>query len=190
MKTRLSELTLEEFIKLLEGDTSVIVTDTEDVTDDKISESRSNIVAEYRDISDPAGFKSSLCRAEDYSKTRMELHIFQICKVLIEIGEYGDVREILEEYGLSADTMTEERLKAEVQSGFSRAEMRIAEFEDETLAKTKTSDIRRQFDLQTATLMAHFKFGINTMEIRASVYAQLVARYTREIRAIQMSSRK
>ena len=49
--------------------------------------------------------------------------------------------------------------------------------------------IRAQFDAQTAAIMAHFKFQIDPATIKATLYANLVARHNREIKA-QMAALK
>lgn len=49
--------------------------------------------------------------------------------------------------------------------------------------------IRAQFDALTAAIMAHFKFPIDPATIEATLYASLVARHNREIKA-QMAAIK
>jgi hypothetical protein len=107
-----------------------------------------------------------------------------MCKNLSILGRYDHVREILREYGVHTDKMTDERVSAEITSRLERAKLTVREIEDgQHKENSDTSHIRMEFDGQMAALMAHFKFQIEPTTMKATLYAHLVARYNREIKA-------
>lgn len=185
MIEKLEQLTVDKFIDLVCGDTSVLLTKGMPATPAQLAFALRNIVFEYTTIADPTGAKSYLATAESLIKARITHVIFSICDNLISLGDCAHVREILDEYGINAGKMDELRLTAEVKSRLGRArnEIEQAKFESETKNGGKTIEIRRMFDEQTVAIMAHYKFQIDTSTMKASTYAHLISRQSREIKA-------
>ncbi len=71
----------------------------------------------------------------------------------------------------------------------SQRELQELEAENEKV-NAEREKIRGHFDAQTATMMAHFKFQIDPDTIKATLYANLVARHNREIKAQMAAMRK
>jgi hypothetical protein len=187
MIERLEQLTMAQFIDLACGDMSVLHPYREIVTPAKVATAAKNIIYEYRTIVDEAGVKSFISSIEETTKANMEVVIFKICTNMIAIGEFERVREILNEYGVNADSMSHRRLTAEVKSRLGRAKRRMecaerADKENENKETDKT-ELRTSFDVQTAALMAHFKFQIDISTMKATLYAHLVSRFNREVKA-------
>lgn len=184
MITRLHELTMDEFISLLCGDKTIIAPDGDDVTDAEIATTIRNIVFEYRDIADSKGVRQFISNAEEYTKAKIALTMFTMCNNLMQLHWIEQTRKLLKSCGYDFDNMSEKRLKAEIQSRLGRARNTIKKIdEDNVKTEHKEIDIRREFDNQTATLMAYFKFQIDTSTMKATIYANLVNRYDNEIRA-------
>lgn len=184
MKEHLEQLTMSQFIDLLCGDMSVLLDKHEIVKPNKLPVITRSIIMEYRAVADPGGNSAYLMQAEDMVKAKLRVIIFTMCHNLVSFKQYGKAREVLVAYGLSAskwnDNKTDGVVKAKLEQA--RRELDTLNAENE---KTKHQDanIRAGFDTLTATLMAHFKFQINTDTIKATLYANLVARYDREIKA-------
>lgn len=178
MKTKLDQITVDQLVSLSCGDYSAICANSNSTK----AKAARNILHEYRDIADPAGAKRTVAKAEAVLKARIAVVLYTMLEDLINIGEYEHVREILIMRGVRAAGMTAKRLRAEVKSRLGRAKKEI---EDDALENANVSpeQIRRSFDVQTATLMAHFKFQIDTTTMKASLYAHLVARCNSEIKA-------
>lgn len=190
MKTRLDQLTMAQFIDLVCGDTSVVVGKAEIVTDGKVAEAVRGIVFEYRKIADSAGAKSYIAQSGYVVKARTEEVIFKMCHNLLQFGEQQRVREVMKICGIrNVDAMSDQRIAAEVKSRLERAKDKVARSGKDGGERNTEGDIRRSFDEQTAAMMAYFKFQIDTESLKASLYAQLVARYNREIKA-QMAAMK
>ena len=100
------------------------------------------------------------------------------------MNEHERAREVMIVYGINAQNMNNQRVAAEIKSRLERAKSKVAELQEKNDADTPTSEkICKQFDEQTAALMAYFKFQIDTTSMKATVYAHLIARHNREIKA-------
>lgn len=187
MKTRLEDLTIAQFIDLVCGQADIILSKHEVAGEYDKSTIIRDIVLEYREIVDPVMAKQNLLRFEDLVTARLEVILFRMCSDLIDMNDHGAAREVLAVYGINAQAMTPNRIAAEVKSRLERARKKVADLQDESEKETPTpEEIRRQFDEQTANLMAHFRFQIDTTSMKATVYAHLVAlhaRHNKEMKA-------
>lgn len=191
MKTELSQLTVSEFISLMCGEHDVLLAVHEIVSPKKTEEVMRNIASAFKEISDPAGFKTFQNRMADYAKARLKRTLFTMCRNLIDIGHDNEVKEALMAYGINALKMDDNRLKTEVDMQLARAKKVMEGMKTEEDAVEQTpQQIRRHFDEMTASLMGHFKFQINTDVMKASEYALLIARMDREIKAQLTALRK
>ncbi|WP_304647442.1 hypothetical protein [uncultured Duncaniella sp.] len=180
----LDQLTAKMLIDLICGDTSVLGTEDEDIPDSSKLITMRNIIFEYKEIADPHGAKEYLSHMEDLIKARLSVLMYTICSNLISLKKYDMARDILAVNDVSVASVSDERLIAKVESGLKRAQRDVSQLsEDKVESKDRKSDVRKAFDAQTASLMAYFKFQIDTATIKASVYANLVARHDREIKA-------
>lgn len=190
MITHLEHLTMSQFIDLACGDTGVLLSKREFVARKKAEKAARDIIYEYRLIADSIGARQYLAQKEKEAKARIAFSVFLICNNLVAACEHSRVREVMKEYGIDTSSMTDQRVTAEVKSRLERARRTIAEIEK---AKDTTdidvSVLRASFDEQTASLMAHFKFQIDITKMKATLYAHLVARHDREIKA-QLSAMK
>lgn len=190
MKENLEDLTIGQFVELVCGDTSVLLKKHEKVSPAKLTIAMRNIVFEYRDIADLTGVKSYLSEIDELIKAKISVVIFTMCNNLVILKEYTRAREVMTEYGIKADSMNDLRVEAEVKSRLGRAKNTVTRIEIENQNETiETFNIRRAFDEQTAALMAYFKFQIDTSTMKATIYAHLVARHNKEIKA-QMAAIK
>lgn len=182
MKSRLDEFTIAEFVDLMSGEHKVLGVLVNDPF--KIARVIRDIAMEYRSIVDPAGTRTYLSDGEDRTKARNTVLFFTICNVLAELKEWERVRELFGEYGVNVDKFNDSRIKAEIKSRLAKAQNTLKRIEEEeSQLPYKETDVRRDFDEQTAALMAHFKFQIDMSTMRAPLYAHLVARYNREVKA-------
>lgn len=190
MKTKLEELTIGQFIDLVCGDTSVLKGKHEIVSQAKVVDALRNIVFEYKEITDQAGMRGYLSTVEELLKAKMTAVLFYMCNNLVALEEYDRLRDVLAEYGVHSGSMNDRRVVAEVTSQLERAKRTITQINEESHSdKAEVTNIRRTFDEQTAALMAYFKFQIDTNTMKATVYAHLIARHNREIKA-QLASMK
>lgn len=184
MKEHLEQLTMSQFVDMLCGNMSVLLDKHEIANPDKLPVIARSIIMEYRAVADPGGNSSYLRQAEDMAKAKLRVIIFTMCHNLTSFKQFGKAREVLVAYGMAAskwnDNKTEGVVKAKLEQA--RRELDNLNAENEK-SKNQDVNIRAGFDTLTAILMAHFKFQIDPGTIRATLYANLVARYDREIKA-------
>lgn len=184
MITKLEQLTAGQFIDLVCGDTDILRNGNDRIPESEVLTAMRNIVFEYKEIADPSGARIYLSSIDELVKARISVAMLSICENLIGLGEYDRAKEILEAAGINAGTMSERRLAAEIKSRLGRAKKTIAQNDEDAASDKKdTPEMHRIFDEQTAAMMVYFKFQIDTSTMQASIYAHLVARYNREIRA-------
>lgn len=190
MITRLEQLTLSQFVNLLCGDYDILLGKHEIGMQDKLMETTRNIVLEYRTIADPGGTQAYFQNIDDMLKARLNIIIFTMCSNLLASGNSSDVREILTVCGVSNARLPDNKIEGIVHSLLAKSKRHLAEIEAENdKTHLEGSIIRSRYDLLTATLMSHFKFQIDPDTIKASIYANLVARYYSEMKA-QISTRR
>ena len=184
MIEKLEQLTIGQFVDLICGDTSVLTGKLEKVSPTRLAIVMRNIVFEYKEIADMSGVRTYLSEIEELIKAKMYTVVYSMCSNLIELKEYERAREVLIECGINARTMSESRLSAEVKSNLERAKYNVAKIEKQQEADRREDiNIRREFDAQTAALMAYFKFQIDMSTMKASLYAHLIARHNAEVKA-------
>lgn len=191
MKTRLEELTVTCLISLIEGDFGVLLEDDGKESALSLAVTARNILFEYREIVDPSGMKSYLIETEELFKAHVNHQLFTICDSLLESGYVDEAASIITAMGINGSKLSEDRLRATVRSNLARSKAAIADIGKSRAGDAaKNADIRRHFDEQTAAIMAHFRFQIDTSEMKASIYAHLVARYSREVKAMRNATLK
>ncbi len=190
MIEKLEELTVARFIDLACGDTSVLHGKHEVVSPFRLAVAMRNILYEFKSIADLSGTVSYLSRLDELWQAQLSLSIFSIGMELLKVEEYESVRKIISEYGINSAKMSDRRLIAEVKSRYERARHTINKIQESISGVNPEKDnVRRSFDEQTANLMAYFKFQIDVMRMKATIYAHLIARQDKEMKA-QMSALK
>lgn len=191
MIEKLEKLTLSQFIDMVCGNTDALLSRHEVANPDKLAIAVRNIVMEYRGIADPGGVQTYLNRIESWVKAKIGVIVFTMCFNLTSLKQYDKAREVLSAYGLSVAGWTDSRVEGTVKARQSQAQRELDKLEEENAAnEIERETIRSRFDMQTAALMAHFRFQIDPDSIKASLYANLVARYNREIKAQVAAMRK
>lgn len=178
---------MKEYIELLSGNDSSLIENDERVSPQQLAIIKRNIILEYKTISDPTAMASYMSEENSKKNNRLEILLFQLCSNLISVKAFDDVRTILKDYGLRADSMSDKKVKEEVEARLKRAlsikKRDSIDEEDKTDEKMTPNELRNVYDRQTAHLMTYFKFQINIAEISATVYANMINQYNQEIKA-------
>lgn len=184
MKEKLEEITQSQFVDLVCGNTKVLLADGETAKGEELAIAARNIILEYRAIADPGGANGYFKHIEGWIKAKLSVIVYTMCHNLASMKEHERAREVLMEFGLSASKWTEARIEGTIQSKLEKAKRELSDMETESeKVEMEREMIRSRFDEQAASLMAHFKFQIEPDEIKATLYAHLVARYNREMKA-------
>ncbi|MCF0219319.1 MAG: hypothetical protein HUK14_06015 [Muribaculaceae bacterium] len=192
MITSLTKLTMRQYVDLVCGDTSVLVSNAESVSEDKLQETRKRLLYEYAVMSDSAGTKIMLSEHERKQRAKAELALFKVLTNMLALAAFDDVRNILRAYGISRN-LDDRQLADEVGRLLRRAKTNIArtnQKNDEDEKEPSPDEIRSRFDKQAASLMTYFKFQIDFNTIPASQFACMIDQANREIKAKMAALRK
>lgn len=184
MKTKLDQLTLEQFIDLTCGEVGVLLGAKEIPNPAKLATAMRNIVMEYRAIADPSGNSAYLRAVGDLVRSKLEIMLFTMCFNLATIGRHDLAKQVLADYGLNAAKWAESRVEGTITAKLEQAKRQMADLEKQSKqGDTSAEAIRRDFGGLVAALMAHFRFQIDPATIKASLFAHLVARHNHDIKA-------
>lgn len=191
MKTRLNQLTMAEFIDLHCGDSSVLLENGEHIQEEDLKKKTTDLIFEYRNIVDPVGVKSTLLEYEEVLRDNTKIVFFQVCKKLVSINAFDEVKEILMMYGINLTSATNEKVAQVVEQELKTAlhnkerndAIRENTEEDESL---NTPDkIRASYDAEIASLMGFYKMSIDIHNLSAAVYANLVVQAVKSMQELK-----
>ena len=176
MKTRLSDLTLAEFIDMECGDLTVLKDRHEIVTPEKLAKTRSEISHEFQSIASPSSFKSMLIDRDRKGKMRVKALFFGVLKSLIKIEAYSDVRDLLTKYGVDCRDRDDVWIEREVMAQLNSVtfELKRMGVEVQKEQQSTPDDIRKGYEGMVADLMIANKMSIDIYTIRASVFASMI----------------
>lgn len=175
MINRLNELSMAAFIELSCGNTSVLLDDGEESDKAVLEHIRSELISEYKEITNPAAMKSMLIEKEDESKLKAKILMFRICKSLCSFGDYDLARGVMLEYD-SGYSKNGEDMAKDIDKRLHDAEFmlkRISSSKEPYVPPTE-KEIRDSFDKEIASIMTYFKMPIDIHTTNAAVYANIV----------------
>lgn len=178
MIERLNQLSLYDFIELSCGDCSVLLSPGEEIGEVELKKRSSDLIIEYKRITNPSGLNSVLMDREDMVKERTRVLLFKLCVSLITIGAYEDVRETLAMLSYDMKSMSDEQVKSKVEELLRSALFELKRSDeirsDNKTEKATPEQIRSSFDTEIAFVMTFFKMNIDVRNISAAVYANIV----------------
>lgn len=194
MKTRLNQLTMAAFIELHCGDCSVILENGENIPEEDLKKKATDLLFEYRNIVDPVGVKTTLLEHEERLKENTKVVFFQVCKKLVSISAFNEVKELFGMYGINLASATDEtiarRVEQELNTAFHTKERNDAARENYDKESLDTPDkIRASYDAEIASLMGFYKMSIDIQNISAAVYANLLIQAVKSIEEIKKKSK-
>lgn len=181
MITTLSRLNMCDFIELLCGNNQVLLEDGDN--DSMLENVASELIYQYQCIVNPSGIESALLEKEEKIKIKYRITIAKILKALMSIDAVEDVIELLKEMGYSVNER--EKISSKIDRMIAEAEYmkkRIDDNSQKSGKKNTPDDVRASFDREIAFLMTYFKMNIDTRNITAGVYANMVHQADVEIK--------
>ena len=169
-----------DFIELLCGNNQVLLEDGDN--DSMLENVASELIYQYQCIVNPSGIESALLEKEEKIKIKYRITIAKILKALMSIDAVEDVIELLKEMGYSVNER--EKISSKIDRMIAEAEYMKKRIDDNshTSGKKNTTDVRASFDREIAFLMTYFKMNIDTRNITAGVYANMVHQADVEIK--------
>jgi len=187
---RLDQITINEWIDVLTGDTSPLVAAGEQPTEQELTEHVAALCEEYKRIATPVTARRDLNLAEDRVKLEMKADCLRLCRFLCSAGEHERVRDILRELGVNvARLTTDEKVESEVRGLLNMADydLKRARAEMKSLPKV---DIRASMGEEIATLMTLFRMSIDPNTMSAAIYAHLVKQGIERVKQLKKAAQK
>lgn len=178
MIQRLDQLSLQQFISLCCGDTSVLK-EHDDENEKALADKAIELASEYKAIATPGKAKIEMLDGEQKQKLLMKEKCTRIILALAEFGRIDYALEVLKELDVDTSKLTspEEVVKK------CKAMNNDARFELDTLADRKREQdtapkdeaaIRKAWYGEIAWVMSVFKMSIDVNAVNAAIYANLV----------------
>jgi hypothetical protein len=179
MIERLNQISLNYFIELSCGNYNCLLFDGETASEEELKERAIKLIVDYRKIVNPSGMKALMLDKEDLVKERVRLLCLRICRNLISINCYDDVREVLKQFDIDTWNMSEEQIISKIDNMLRTAIFEQKRNEERRKEEGKSSkatpeQIHSSFDTEIAFLMTYFKMNIDPRIINAAVYANIV----------------
>lgn len=196
MKSRLDQISIKQFIELACGDTSVLLSDGEDVDAAAVAKASTNLLRDFKRIALPSRAKMDMLDAEDGNKLVMKEKCLRICMALCDQGKHEYAKEVLAELEVNVSTLdTPDKVartcKAMLNDVVYEVE-RMQEHLDERkngAAKQDASQMRNEWYKEVAWVMTVFKMSIDVDNVNACVYANLVFQASERMKQLAKAPR-
>lgn len=194
MIERLNQVSLNDFVEISCGNYHCLLSPGELPSDIELQEHAAKLIIDYRSIVNPAGMTALLMDKEDIEKEKAKLLLLRICKNLIAIDSYSEVRDMFQIMNVDVQKLDDNQVKGKLDYMLHTAIFEHKRNEerragDRDLKKNTPEEIRSSFDAEIAFLMTYFKMNIDKNTINAAVYANIVHQADIEISMKQRSSR-
>lgn len=180
---KLSEYTMDEYIRILDGDTGLL-----NCSADGQAQAIGELQYEFNSIASPKDTMLALAEASESAKLKITVFLLSICKMLCVCGAVDDVKCMLSELGINAQPLSEQAIKAVITERLKRAKDEMKRGNDLRIDEHQSA--RSVYEKLTATLMSHFKFQIDLRSISASLYANLIVQCDNEVKALMSAMKK
>lgn len=176
----LKDISLRDFIEVYNGN-------TECINGDEIL--AKNLIEDYVSIVGGTGISSAIMKHNERINLNCYLNIIHACEVLISLGYFKDVCDVLKELGYSAKESDTEGIKRRVSSlkaSFKLKLERLNAMKDDEV-KDKDNDY---FSKEIATVCTHYKMTIDKDKLSAKEYAYIVKTMSKEIKELNNRARR
>lgn len=192
MKTKLSQLTISEFIDLECGDVSVLCEKHEVVDMPELVRTREGISREFQSIASPSSYKSMVIDKEKKSKLRVKAQLFGCLSMLVKLDAIDEVRSLMKKTGYDCGRFSDERVRFLVNQRLNEAEHELKRMgvDEPVRGDVTEDDIRKGYEDMVADLMIVNKMSIDINTVRASVFAAMVRKANEMAKAMNAKLKK
>lgn len=188
MIQRLDQLSLQKFIELTCGDTSVLK-EHDDENEKDLASKAVELVGEYKAIASPSKAKIDMFDREEEQKLLMKEKCTRIMLALCMNGHVDFALEILDELDVDTsklDTPDKVIKKCTSMNNDAKYELeRLAERKSEDRTKIKDNKtVRNEWQGEIAWVMSVFKMSIDQNTTNAAIYANLVQQAVRRMKQL------
>lgn len=195
MVSTLDKISIEQLICLFEGKFDVLLSDGEHADEQKLADTGEKMLLQYKSITEGTKTKMRYIEGENKAHLEIKLTMLNIADNLMMMGDYTDVREIVQLLGEKPHE-NDEMLKNQCQRMKAKYGLQhkllLQKMKDR---KEKQDDvpavpIREQFMAEIADISIFLKISIDTDKTNAMTYAYIVKKANEQARALHRESEK
>ena len=187
--TELDKISLSRFIDIFLGDIDKVVVRGQYSQKEK-EEASDKLCNEYFSIIGGKSVISHINRRNEIMKIHMRMCCFERCSLLMELGEWDDVRNIMDALGYSFKDNEHDKIRSRIESVSASDKYRLAKLQEHSDNSKRTKIDREYFIRERVAVMSHIKMHIDENTFSAKEYAYLVKNMCEEIDAMIRSTKK
>lgn len=187
--TELDKISLSRFIDIFLGDIDKVVVRGQYSQKEK-EEASEKLCNEYFSIIGGKSIISHINRRNEIMKIHMRMCCFERCSLFMELGEWDDVRNIMDALGYSFKDNEHDKIRSRIESVSASDKYRLAKLQEHSGNSGKTKMDREYFIRERVAVMSHIKMHIDENKFSAKEYAYLVKNMCEEIDAMIRSTKK
>lgn len=187
--TELDKISLSRFIDIFLGDIDKVVVRGQYSQKEK-EEASEKLCNEYFSIIGGKSVISHINRRNEILKIHMRMCCFERCSLFMELGEWDDVRNIMDALGYSFKDNEHDKIRSRIESVSASDKYRLAKLQEHSDNSKRTKIDREYFIRERVAVMSHIKMRIDENTFSAKEYAYLVKNMCEEIDAMIRSTKK
>ena len=188
--TELDKISLSLFIDIFLGDIDKVVVRGEYSQKEK-EEASEKLCNEYFSIIGGKYVISHINRRNEIMKIHMRMCCFERCSLFMELGEWEDVRNIMDALGYSFKDNEHDKIRSRIEGVSASDKYRLAKLQEHSDNSGRTNKMDREYFIrERVAVMSHIKMHIDENIFSAKEYAYLVKNMCEEIDAMIRSNKK
>lgn len=188
--TELDKISLSRFIDIFLGDIDKVVVRGQYSQKEK-EEASEKLCNEYLSIIGGKSVISHINRRNEIMKIHMRMCCFERCSLFMELGEWDDVRNIMDALGYSFKDNEHDKIRSRIESVSASDKYRLAKLQEHSDNSGRTNKMDREYFIrERVAVMSHIKMHIDENTFSAKEYAYLVKNMCEEIDAMIRSTKK
>lgn len=185
----LNKITLSNFIDIFLGDTDKVVVRGQYSQKEK-EEASEKLCNEYLSIVGGKSMQTLINRRNEILKIHMRMCCFERCSLFMELGEWDDVRNIMDALGYSFKDNEHDKIRSRIESVSASDKYRLAKLQEHSDNFGRTNKMDREYFIrERVAVMSHIKMHIDENTFSAKEYAYLVKNMCEEIDAMIRSTK-
>ena len=154
-------------------------------------EASEKLCNEYFSIIGGKSVISHINRRNEIMKIHMRMCCFERCSLFMQLGEWDDVRNIMDALGYSFKDNEHDKIRSRIESVSASDKYRLAKLQEHFDNSGRTNKMDREYFIrERVAVMSHIKMHIDENTFSAKEYAYLVKNMCEEIDAMIRSTKK
>ncbi|KXT53360.1 hypothetical protein [Bacteroides intestinalis] len=178
----LNKISLSRFIDIFLGNIDKVIVKGQYSQKEK-EEASEKLCNEYLSIVGGKDMQALINKRNEILKIHMRMCCFERCSLFMELGEWDEVRNIMDALGYSFKDSEHDKMRSRIESVSASDKYRLAKLQEHSDNSGRTKMDREYFIRERVAVMSHIKMHIDENTFSAKEYAYLVKNMCEEINA-------